>query len=138
VPLASDVCTYLAATTALGLTAGTNLFSVPFPERAQEQAVCLIEYPGSAPEHGAGPSLTAPHYEVPRFQIICRDATSMAATCRALAESIYVNLDGLADTTLSGTRYMHVKALQSPFYLSQDQNGRHRVVCNYEATKVRG
>lgn len=137
-PLASDVTTFIAASTALGLTAGTNLFAVPFPEAAPDQAVCLIEYPGEAPEHAAGASASAPMYERPRFQIICRDAEANAATCRALAESIYVLLDGVADTTMSGTRYMQVRALQSPFYLSVDGRNRHRYVCNYSADKVRG
>lgn len=137
-PLASDVATYLAGTT-LGLTAGGNLFAIPFPEATtSDQAVCLIEYPGEAPEHAAGASLSAPLYERPRFQVIVRDATSAAAACRALAESIYVALDGLSDTTLSGTRYLQVRAIQSPFYLSMDGQNRHRFVCNYAAEKVRG
>ena len=138
-PLGVDVCGYLATTgLGLGLTAGVNLFAVPFPEQSQAQAVCLIEYPGSEPDHAAGPSLTAPLFELPRFQIVCRDIESNALTCRALAESIYQSLDGLADTTLGSARYLLIKAVQSPFYLSQDDNSRHRVVCNYEATKTRG
>ena len=137
-PLATDVMTYLTTVGALGLTAGTNAFAVPFPEQAQDQAVCLIEYPGNSPEHAAGPSLTAPLYERPRFQIVCRDVEANAATCRALAESIYAALDGLADTTLGSARYLLIRALQSPFYLSTDGNGRHRYVCNYMAEKVRG
>lgn len=137
-PLASDITTFIAATTSLGLTGGTNLFAVPFPEASQDQAVCLIEYPGEKPEHAAGPSGTAPLYERPRFQIICRDVEANAATCRALAESIYAVLDGVADTTMSGTRYLLVEALQSPFYLSPDGRNRHRYITNYTATKVRG
>jgi len=137
-PLASDITTHLAGIGALSLTGGTNLFAVPFPEASQDQAVCLIEYPGEAPEHAAGASIAAPLYERPRFQIICRDVEANAATCRALAESIYVQLDGLADTTLSGTRYLLVRALQSPFYLSMDGRNRHRYVTNYTAEKVRG
>jgi hypothetical protein len=137
--LASDIATYISTST-LGLTAGTNVFAIPFPESTAvaDRAVCVIEYPGEAPEHAAGASLSAPLYERPRFQVVVRDATSAAQACRDLAESVYRLLDGLADTTLSGTRYMQVRALQSPFYLSIDGQHRHRFVCNYAAEKARG
>jgi hypothetical protein len=133
VSVTTDVATYLATIPALGLTAGTNLFDIPFPESAQSQAVCLIDTPGSEDEHAAGASLSRPLYETPRFQVVCRDAEDKAATAKALARSIRLNLNRLAATTLGDTRVLTMKSLQPPFYISVDGQNRHRWVTNYEA-----
>ena len=132
-PLSVDVCGYLGTTTiGLGLTAGTNLFAVPFPEASQDQAVSLIETPGSQDEHAAGASLSAPLYETARFSIICRDAEANSATAQALARSIRLKLNRMADTTLGTTLVMTMKSLSRPFYISTDSNQRHRWVTTYE------
>ena len=131
--LTTDVATYLATIPALGLTAGTNLFDIPFPEAAPAQAVCLIDTPGSEDEHAAGASLSRPLYETPRFQVICRDAEGNAATAKTLARSIRLNLNRLANTTIGDTKVLAMHSLQPPFYLSVDGQNRHRWVTNYEA-----
>jgi len=136
VPIATDVATYLATIPALGLTAGQNLFDVPYPEAAQDQAVAVVETPGSVDDHAAGASLSRSLYEVPRFQVICRDAENKAATARALARSIRLNLNRLAATTIGDTKVLTMQSLQPPFYLRSDQNSRHLFICNYEAKIV--
>ena len=134
--LTTDVATYLAAIPALGLTAGTNIFDIPFPESSKTQAVCLIDTPGSEDEHAAGASLSRPLYETPRFQVICRDAEDKAATAKALARSIRLNVNRLANTTIGDTRVLSIKSLSPPFYISVDGQNRHRWVTNYEAVIV--
>jgi minor capsid protein len=135
-PIATDVANYLAGVAALSLTAGTNLFDVPFPEASQDQAVAVVETPGSEDDHAAGASLSRPLYEVPRFQVICRDVEANAATARALARSIRLNLNRLAATTIGDTKVLTMQSLQPPFYLSADGRNRHRYICNYEAKIV--
>jgi len=132
----ADVATYLATVSALSLTAGTNLFDVPFPEASQDQAVAIVETPGSEDDHAAGASLSRPLYEVPRFQVICRDAETKAETARALARSIRLNLNRLAATTIGTTRVLTCNSLQPPFYLKSDENHRHYIITNYEAKVV--
>jgi len=132
--LTGDICTFLAATTALGLTAGTNLFSVAFPEASPDQSVAIIETPGQEDEHGAGASKSRPLYEVARFQVVCRDVEANAVTCNDLARSIRLNLNRVADTTMTGTLVLTCKSLQRPFPLPGDDNNRVRVITNYEAT----
>jgi hypothetical protein len=136
VPIAADVATYLATVGALSLTAGTNLFSVPFPEASQDQAVAIVETPGSEDDHAAGPSLSRPLYEIPRFQVICRDTEANATAARTLARSIRLNLNRLAATTIGDTKVLTCSSLQPPFYLKSDDNNRHYILTNYEAKIV--
>jgi hypothetical protein len=135
-PLGEDLVTYLAAIPALGLTAGTNAFWVPFPEAANEtdQAVCYIETPGMVDVHAAGASLSLPLAETARFQIVCRDAEDQADACQTLARAIRRKVNRLAGVTIGSTRVLLIKSLTRPFYLSTDNANRHRFVTNYEAT----
>jgi len=93
-----------------------------------------VETPGEVDEHASGDSLSRPLYENARFQIICRDATTAAAAAELLARSIRLNLNRLANTTLTDTLVLTCKSLGRPFYLSVDSNDRPRWVTNYEAT----
>jgi hypothetical protein len=146
-PLLDAIATYLASTGVnLGLEMGStgNLFKVPLPESAPDAAVGLIEYPGRESVRAMGASLSSPVFERPKFQVTVRDTHENFETARTLATSIYNNLDGLADTTLSGTRYAYVRAIQTPFLMgpgegkAEDSNERPRFLCNYEVEKERG
>lgn len=134
--LETDVATYLAAIPALSLTAGTNIFDVIFPESAQDQAVTVVETPGSPDDHAAGASLSRPLYETARFQVIVRDVPANANTARALARSIRLNLNRLAATTIGDTKVLTCSSLQRPFPLPGDQNDRVRYIANYEIKLV--
>lgn len=131
--LETDVATYLVGIPALGLTAGTNAFDVNFPESAPDQAVTVVETPGSPDEHAAGASLSRPLYETARFQVICRDVEANADAARALARSIRLNLNRMANTTIGGTKILTCRSLQRPFPLPVDGNSRVRYLTNYEA-----
>lgn len=115
-----------------------NLYRAPFPEGSPDSAVCVIEYAGGAPIRAMGASTTAPVAEVVRFQVLVREDIQSFEDGRELIEDIYHELDHLADETMGSTRYLYVRALQSPFFLSFDGNGRPRFVANFEAMKARG
>ncbi len=135
-PVETDVATYLVGIAALGLTAGTNAFDVVFPEASQDQAVAVVETPGSEDDHAAGASLSRPLYETARFQVIVRDVEANAVTARTLARSIRLNLNRLAATTIGDTRVLACKSLQRPFPLPGDELNRVRWITNYEMTLV--
>ena len=105
--LGDEIATYLAGA-GLGLslssTSGGVVFGVPFPPEAPDTACCVIEYGGGPPLDAFGASLSAPVYEQPRFQVLCRDRSDNAATCRALANSIYKALRHFSGT-LGGVSY---------------------------------
>ena len=137
-PLVSDVTTYLAGAS-LGLTVGStgNLINVPFSDVSPQAVVCIIQYSGRPAVRAFGASIGAPVCEVHRFQITARDIANNFSTAQALIESIHAALDHLGESTLSGTRYLNVTAVAPPFYLGQDDDDRHRFVCNFEAWKER-
>jgi hypothetical protein len=144
--LAEDVCTYLVATTSLGLTARSsgsgNLYALPFPESSPDASTCVVEYAATPPTRAMGDSLAAPVCENVRFQVTTRVTSTDYATGRALMEDIYVNLDNLYSTASIGstgsTRYLQVRALDGPAWIGQDESKRHRFACNFEARKERG
>src|SRR3990167_11259476 len=133
--LLPDVGAYLAATT-LGLSFGStgNLFIVPIPETAPDRSVSVLEYSGASSVRAF--STGNPVAERPRFQVVVREELNNFASGRQLAEDIHAALDGLGTTTMeSGTRWLFVRALQPPFYLSEDGGAQHRWITNYEAMK---
>lgn len=128
--LADDVAAFLAGA-GLGLVAGTNLFLQDVP--AQPDAlVAVIEYPGRGP---VGTHDDPASIEVPRFQVYARAAQYDAAAARASAEAAYKALRAVTNQTLSGTFYLAIRALQSPFLLHRDENQRVVFAVNFEATK---
>ena len=50
-------------------------------------------------------------------------------------DRIYDLLDGLANTTMSGTRYLEFVAVQAPFQLGRDDNQRHMWSLNFNVKK---
>lgn len=136
--LGTEIVAHLAGA-GLGLTAGTNLFSVPFPESAQDDVVSVVTYGGGASERSFGPSLQAPAAEVDvRFQVMVRSGRDGAATAEALADAIYKKLDGLGPLSLSGVLYHDVVSTDGPpKFLSFDDNNRPRYYMNFAATKER-
>lgn len=72
-------------------------------------------------------------FEQPRIQIVTRSTDYQ--TARNLADTAFKLLDGLSDTTLSGTHYMDISAVQSPFSIGRDGNERHLVSVNFDVRK---
>jgi hypothetical protein len=57
-------------------------------------------------------------------------------TTRSMLKAAYDALDGIFNTTLSGTFYHKVTARQEPTDIGQDADGRPTIVFNIEAEKI--
>jgi hypothetical protein len=114
-------------------TVGADLFLAHEPPDP-DALIALYEYGGSAPVHAQGAD--APALEMPRVQVVARGARGDYAEARARAERAYRSLDGIANRTIQNAWYVRVRALQSPFSLGPDANGRYRIAFNAEITKA--
>ena len=128
--LALDLRDYLTSglSTSDTVTAG-RLAAVP------DRQVGVIETGGLPSTHtmAAGPGLA--QLEWPRVQILSRAPTYPAAV--QLAQNVHHLLDGLRPRTINGTPYEWAEAVQQPFMLEEDANGRVVVACNYQIAKAR-
>jgi len=117
-------------------TIGTNIFKAFVPD-SPHTCITVYSYPGSAPSNVFGSSNAA--WEQPRFQIVCR--SSEYSTADKKARDVWNLLNNVTNITLkpstaaTGCLYLRIEPLQSPFDLGDDDNGRSRIVCNYEAMK---
>jgi hypothetical protein len=94
--------------------------------------VVIAEYGGMAPEHDLGTANL--RYEFPRVQILVRNTDY--ATGRIKANDIIGDMAAIANQTLSGVRYLGADAIQQPFRLNKDDNGRWIFTCNYQIAKA--
>jgi len=121
--LLEDVGGYLQ-TQGVG-TIGTDIFYGFMPD-ASDNCITLFEYAGSPPDlHWGG--------EYPGLQVRVRNKSY--ATGRTKIEQVKNALHGLAETTLGATRYLLVRANQSPQSLGRDANGRTEWVINFTIIK---
>ncbi len=104
-------------------TVGTDLFLGSMPE-TPDTAVALIEVGGEAPIDTFGTAAGTINVEKPQIQVLCRATQDDYSAARVKAESVYKNLHGLAGSTLNGTKYLSIDAVQAPFNLGRDANGR--------------
>jgi len=124
-----DIATYLDSQQA-SLTLGTNLFLGRMPD-SPDTCVALYEYGGSAPDNTMGTGL--PVLQNPSVQINVRAA--LYATAESLINSCWGTLEGIINTSLSGTRYNRMTAIQSPFVLERDSQDRVIFVQNFNVTR---
>jgi hypothetical protein len=132
-PWLDELGAYLQ-TQGLGTLASTLFLGVE-PE-TPDTCVTLLDSPARGMAVRAmGPSLGLPSLERPRGQLRARGLDYVAA--RTLAASGLALLDWLGPVTLSGTRYLHVVALQRPAVLfDRDQNDRYIFGFNFEMAKA--
>lgn len=98
-----------------------------------DACICIFGYAGQAPEW-----TNTSKYDRPSVQVLVRGAKNAAGTARTLIETIYKDLDGLTNTTLSGTYYQKIEAVQSgPTPMGKDENGRIEYVWNFYTSKTR-
>ncbi len=107
---------------------GETIFQ-SFPDMPDD-ATTVAEYPGGPPVHVRGRTL--PAYEQPRVQVLTRSPSYRVARTRA--ERIYRLLDGFSGT-VQGVGYGRIAAVQSPFFLGQDDRARHMIVTNFSVIK---
>ena len=112
-------------------TVGTTLFKGALPldtphVAVQDALVALIETAGLPPVQ----TLEQPpsRYEQPVVQIVSRGVPYGYVHARQKAQDAWEALDGLGNVTLSGTRYLWIHALQSPFWLRSDELNRPVIV----------
>lgn len=104
-------------------TVGTNIFLGSMPD-SPDDLVALIEVGGDPPVDTFGAVAGNINVEKPQIQVQCRAAQDDYSSARVKAESVYKNLHGLAGATLNGTKYLSIDAVESPFNIGRDQNGR--------------
>ncbi|MDD3921343.1 MAG: minor capsid protein [Eubacteriales bacterium] len=126
--LLAEIGAYLAAN-GIG-TVGTTIFYGQMPE-TPDVCVALFEYAGEPPES----THDRQHYEKPGLQVLVRGTSY--ATARTTIASIETLLHTLANTTLTGTKYLFVRAVQSPFIFDRDGQNRVTLAQNYIVTKAR-
>jgi len=108
-------------------TLGTDLFLGLMPDQP-DNCIALFEYAGAP---------LALHWngEYPGLQVRVR-GTSYAAARTKIGE-VAKKLHGLHEQTLSGTRYLLIKARGSPEVLKRDANNRVELFVNFEIIKER-
>ena len=121
----ADISTYLKDQ-GVG-TPGTDMFLGLMPDQP-DNCVALFEYAGSPPDlHWEG--------EYPGLQVRVRNKGYAAA--RTKIGEVMEKLHGLHEQTLSGTRYLLIKARGSPEVLKRDANNRVELFVNFEIIKER-
>ena len=119
----SDIGTYLQSQ-GIG-TLGADLFLGFMPDQP-DNCIALFEYAGSPPDlHWNG--------EYPGLQVRVRNKSYAAARIK-IGEAMTA-LHGLHEQTLSGTRYLLIKARGSPEILKRDANNRVELFVNFEIIK---
>ena len=120
-----EIGAYLA-TKSIG-TVGTDIFLGLMPDQP-DNCIALFEYAGSPPDlHWNG--------EYPGLQVRVRNKSYAAARTK-IGEAMTA-LHGLHEQTLSGTRYLLIKARGSPEVLKRDANNRVELFVNFEIIKER-
>ena len=117
---------------------GTSIFLSQIPD-SPDFAIGIFEYPGLPSTKAFGTTVLI---ENARFQVMVRSSRPGVAnayvTARNKAEAIYVLLDGAGKLTLSGKAYYYIEALGPPSPLTEDENKRQLITCNYSANKQVG
>ena len=124
--LLDELGTYLQAqgVGTLGQSLFKGLMPLDTPATTADAIVALLEVPGE--------SVVSAHdgakYEQPHVQVVSRGVAYGYAAAREKAHDAWMALDGLANQVLSGTKYLKVIALQSPFFLRVDAEHRPHIV----------
>ena len=142
--LLDDIATYLdAQSTVLKKLSGTtgNLSKAFMGDAAPtpDTIVTLYETGGSGPVHVFTTGGQTRWYEQPTLQALSRSTSYR--TARNNAEIVFTKLDGTANTLLptsTGIFYLSIDAIQSPFSIGRDENGRHLVSVNFTVVKATG
>jgi len=131
-----EIC-YLIDSNSTSRTLGTNLFAGFQSPLTPDTATFVQEYSGRKPNFTFGSS--TPAWENPRVQIL--DRSTDYQTARNASEKHYKIIMGQVNVVLkpsssaTGTTYLSLTPINSPFYVGQDSNERHQMAFNIEAMK---
>ena len=120
----------LLQTAGIGMS-GSTLFKHALPADGPVAAqalpqVALIEIGGLAPVRTL--EMPPSRYEQPVVSVVTRGAPHGYQAARQKAQDAWEVLDGVANQTLSGVRYLWIQALRSPFWVRDDPLGRPIIV----------
>lgn len=126
--LLDEVAVYLAS--ALSLTVGEIIFKGSAPE-SPNACITLYEYGGFSPQHTFGTDhiITRPH-----FQAVCRGEPNDYEGPRTQAKAVYTAMH-FGRSTLSTVAYFRAEAIDEPFPLERDANGRWLIAINFHIEK---
>lgn len=130
--LVDDIATYLSSQ--VGLTPGTDLFLGTMPD-SPDAVVCVYESGGLSPIKAMGNVAGAAKVERPRIQVVSRGVAFGYEDARATAHAVFLKLDGLPFRQINGITYHWGSALQSPFLMGVDEQGRPSIACNYDIVR---
>lgn len=120
---ATDIATILDGGSALGLTAGTNLFVSILPE-SPDAIVAIFDYSGNDPEQNF-------EYWRPSVQVRVRGAREDYETPYQLAMDIRALLVASYNITVDGARYIGIWAKGDIMSLGRDANERPELSINF-------
>lgn len=126
-----EVATYLD-TQSTRFALGTNLF-LNWLDDTPGTSAAVIETGGSDPSRVFKATVAA--WENARFQLLCRSTSSSVA--RANIDAAWTIYEGVTNQTLSGSTYLRISAVQSPFMLTRDDQGRSIFACNFDVMRRR-
>lgn len=143
--LVDDIATFLETSstvfTRYSGTGGNLARQALLDNLSVDPMTVVYETPGFANEHvySTATGLVGFAFERPSFQVLSR-ATDFQ-TARSRAETAYLLLDGLSNRSLptaTGTAYAEINAVQAPFWVGPDANGRPIVSTNYNVRRAHG
>jgi hypothetical protein len=129
--LLEDVGTLIDSSSAT-LTLGTNLFLGRLPD-SPDTCVAVYQYGGEAP-FGVMGGDSMPPVEQPRIQVVVRAAGY--STAETLSRTVWGYLETVLNETLSGTSYLRISAIQSPFPTERDIQERILFAQNFRVSKA--
>ena len=127
--LIKELGTFLAAQSTR-FVLGTNCFLNALPSEP-DTAASLTEYGGGAPDYTFANDL--PAWENARVALTTRSTSSAGA--RANINAGWTALQRVANESLSGTPWLRVSAVQDPFLLRRDEQGRVVFQVNFDCQR---
>lgn len=120
-----------ARVTSQGLVAAGFTLLIGELPASPDAVIVLRETGGAGPEIAFGGDIV----EQPGVQVVVRGAPHDYVPARAAIETLHQGILGWGAFVASGTRYLGMTALQSPFPLRIDLNDRQELAVNYLVQK---
>lgn|SRR5690554_5981885 len=127
-----DLCSILEGFSELALEYGTNLFQHRQGDETTLPDECVVVYDsgGSDPLYPTSADGGTSVYARPTAQVRVRGKKGRYNETYALASAIHATLNGLANVTVTGARYIGIWAQGEPIDVGDDENKRPIVTVN--------
>lgn len=127
-PPSEDIKDILEETSSLGLTFATDLFISEMPD-SPDECVCVYDTGGEA----AWPDYT---YEKPTVQVRVRGEKGQYRSAHLLAQGIRDTLNGTANDTRNGARYIGIWDVSDVLFVGYDDNRRPLLTLNFRIQRT--